>query len=223
MSDAPSPPRASRKVSQVAFYEEKVLPRLVDVALGRPFEKTRARVAGGLSGQVLEIGFGSGRNIPHYPDAVAHVWAVDPSGTAWDMAAKRIATSTVPIDFVGLDGQQLSLSDAIVDHVLVTWTLCTIPDVARALLETNRVLRPGGELHFVEHGRAADPRMARWQDRLTPTWERIAGGCHLNRPIPDIIATSGLMLQHLTTYTVPRSGPFGYMFEGTASKPLTEG
>lgn len=181
----------------------------------------RARVAGGLSGQVLKIGFGSGRNIPHYPDAVNHVWAVDPSTTAQDrdIAAKRIASSTVPIESIGLDGQQLSLPDAVVDHVLVTWTLCTIPDVASALLEMNRVLRPGGELHFVEHGQTADLRTARWQDHLTPAWGKISGGCHVNRPIPGISAGSGLILEDLTTYAVPRSGPFGYMSEGTASKP----
>lgn len=213
------PPESSEKGQRMPFYEERVLPRLIDVVLGGPFEKTRARVAGGLGGQVLEIGFGSGRNVPHYPDGVNHVWAVDPSTTAREIAAKRIASSTVPIDFIGLDGQQLSLPDAVADHVLVTWTLCTIPDVAGALLEMNRVLRPGGELHFVEHGRAADPRMARWQDHLTPAWKKISGGCHLNRPIPDIIAASGLVIEGLTTYTVPRSGPFGYMFEGIASKP----
>ena len=111
------------------------------------------------------------------------------------------------------------MADDSVDHVLVTWTLCTIPDADRALREVARVLRPGGLLHFVEHGRAADERTARWQDRLTPAWGRLAGGCHLNRPILDLIAGSGLALRDATTYTVPRSGPFGVMFEGTATKP----
>lgn len=205
----------------MAFYEDKILPRLVDVALGRPFEKTRAQVAAGLSGQVLEIGFGSGRNVPHYPNTVTRVWAVDPATTAQGIAAKRIAASTVPVDFIGLDGQDLPLPDAGVDHVLITWSLCTIPDAARALAEVHRVLRPGGDLHFVEHGRAADARTARWQDRLTPSWSRIAGGCHLNRPIFDLVAASGLELVDTVTYTVPHSGPFGVMFEGTARKPPT--
>lgn len=203
----------------MAFYEDRVLPRLIDVALGRPFEKTRARVAGGLSGQVLEVGFGSGRNVPHYPDAVERVWAVDPATAARRIAAKRISASSVPVEFVGLDGQHLSLPDASADHVLVTWTLCTIPDVDRALREVRRVLRPGGRLHFVEHGRAADARTARWQDRLTPAWGKVAGGCHLNRPIFDLIARSGLALDDARTYALPWTGPFGVMFEGTATKP----
>lgn len=207
----------------MTFYEDKVLPRLIDVALGRPFERTRARVTGGLSGKVLEIGFGSGRNVPHYPDTVQQVWAVDPASATQDIAAKRIAASTVSVEFVGLDGQNLPLSDAAVDHVLITWTLCTIPDVTRALVEVRRVLRPGGTMHFVEHGRAASARTAAWQDRLTPAWGKIAGGCHLNRPILDLVTASGLALENVTTYTIPRSGPFGVMFEGTAIKPPEAG
>lgn len=207
----------------MTFYEGRVLPRLIDAVLGRRFETTRARVAGGLSGQVLEIGFGTGRNVAHYPAAVRHVWAVDPAPADRGLAAQRIASSAVPVEFVGLDGQDLPLPAVSVDHVLITWTLCTIPDPARALEEVVRVLRPGGGLHFVEHGRAADPRTARWQDRLTPGWGKIAGGCHLNRPILDLVRASGLTLDNPLTYTVPRSGPFGVMFEGTGLKPLRSG
>lgn len=145
-----------------------MLPRLVDLVLGRAFEETRARVAAGVSGQVLEVGFGSGRNVPHYPDTVTRVRAVDPATGARGIAARRIAASSIPVEFVGSDGQDLPLPTASVDHVLITWSLCTIPDPARALAEVHRVLRPGGGLHFVEHGRAPDPRTTRWQDRLTP-------------------------------------------------------
>lgn len=200
------------------IYVDRVLPYLIDVALGRPFEKTRARVASGLSGQVLEVGFGSGRNIPHYPTAVDRVFAIDPSAGARAIAAKRLASSSVPVEFVGLDGQDLPLPESCVDHVLITWTLCTIPDVERALREIYRVLRPGGGLHFVEHGRSPDTRTARWQDRLTPAWGSVAGGCQLNRPILELVAASGLVLDEIETYKVPRSGPLGFMFEGTAVK-----
>ena len=202
----------------MAFYEDRVLPRLIDVALGRPFEQTRARVTGGLSGEVLEVGFGSGRNVAHYPDAVTRVRAVDPATGARRIAAGRIAARGVPVEFVGLDGQDLPLPDGAVDHVLITWTLCTIPDVARALGEVQRVLRPGGTLHFVEHGRADDARTVEWQDRLTPLWGRVAGGCHLNRPITELVSASGLTLGDVASYRVPRTGPFGVMVEGTANK-----
>lgn len=206
----------------MGFYNDRVLPHVMDAVLGRPYEQTRARVASGLSGQVLEVGFGSGRNVSHYPSAVSRVWAVDPAAAGRRIAAKRIASSAVPVDFIGLDGQDVPLPDASVDHVLITWTLCTIPDPARALREVIRVLRPGGALHFVEHGRSPDARTARWQDRLTPAWGMIAGGCHLNRPILELVAASGLALSQVTSSTsVARSGPISTMFEGTATKPTS--
>ena len=124
----------------------------------------------------------------------------------------------MPIDYVGLDGAQLPLEDASVDHVLTTWTLCTIPDVQRALAEVRRVLRPGGSLHFVEHGRAPDTRVARWQERLTPIQRRVFGGCHLNRPIDHLIDAAGLRLGTLDNYYAKGPKPFGYMFEGVATK-----
>lgn len=203
---------------RVGVYDDRVLPRLVDLALGRPFEKTRARVAVGLTGQVLEVGFGSGRNVPHYPSAVTRVLAVEPNAAGRKLAAERIAASKVPVEFVGLDGQDLPLADESVDHVLVTWTLCTIPDAERALAEVRRVLRPGGSLHFVEHGRSPRSRIARWQDRITPTWGKVAGGCHLNRSIPDLIAGSDLTVTRLEAYRMPGLELFGFMFEGAAAK-----
>lgn len=202
----------------MSLYTDRVLPRVIDVVLGKPFEETRARVASGLSGEVLEVGFGSGRNVPHYPSAVTGVRAVDPAAEGRRIAARRLAASPVPVSFVGLDGQDLPLDDGSVDHVLVTWTLCTIPDVDKALGEIRRVLRPGGSLHFVEHGRSPDDGAARWQDRMTPFWGRIAGGCHLNRRIPDLIEGSGLVMQRLSTYRA--SGPeiFSRLYEGVATK-----
>lgn len=201
------------------FYEEQVLPRFVDVALGgKQFTELRARVAADLDGEVLEVGFGSGRNVPHYPSAVKRVLAVDPAEVGRKIARRRLAASPVPVEFVGLDGENLPLADESVDHVLTTWTLCTIPDVVRALAEMRRVLRPGGALHFLEHGRAPDPAVARWQDRLTPIQRRVAGGCHLNRPVERLVTDSGLRITNLETYYLKGPRTFGSMYEGVATK-----
>ncbi len=203
----------------MGWYEERVLPRVVDVALrGKQFDRVRARVAGALDGEVLEIGFGSGRNVPHYPASVRRVRAVDPATLGRDLAAERVAASAVPVEYVGLDGEVLPLDDSSVDHVLTTWTLCTIPAVDRALEEVRRVLRPGGTLRFVEHGRSPDTGIARWQDRLTPIQRRVFGGCHLNRPIDRMLTDAGLTITQLDTYYLPGPKPFGYLYEGAAAK-----
>ena len=177
--------------ARMGWYADHVLPRLTDLVMRRrELTEIRARVAAELGGEVLEIGFGSGLNVPHYPPTITRVRAVDPATVGRRLAAGRVADSPVPVEYVGLDGQALPLESASVDHVLTTWTLCTIPDVAAALGEIDRVLRPGGRFHFVEHGRSPDPDVARWQDRLTPLQWRLAGGCHLNRRIDDLIAHS---------------------------------
>jgi ubiquinone/menaquinone biosynthesis C-methylase UbiE len=199
-------------------YERQVLPRVIDKLLGtRALAELRARVAGSLSGEVLEVGFGSGLNVPHYPAGVTRVLAVDPAEVGQRLAAKRVAESRIPVEFVGLDGEHLPLDDASVDHVLTTWTLCTIPHVDLALREIARVLRPGGRLHFLEHGRSPDPKVARWQDRITPIQRRLGGGCHPNRPIDELIDAAGLEIDELSNYYLtgtPRS--MGYMYEGQA-------
>ena len=135
------------------------------------------------------------------------------------LAAERVAASGVPVEYVGLDGEQLPLDDASVDHVLTTWTLCTIPDVERALAEMRRVLRPGGALHFVEHGRAPDPGVARWQERLNPLQRKVFGGCHLNRRIDALIRGAGLDVTRLENHYLKGPKPFGYMYVGVATKP----
>ena len=201
----------------MGIYQDQVLPRVTDAVMGRrEFIPIRERVSAALGGEVLEIGFGSGLNVPHYPAAVTRVRAVDPATAGRRLAAHRVAASPVPVEYIGLDGQELPLDPASVDHVLTTWTLCTIPDAERALSEVYRVLRPGGSLHFVEHGRSPDPRVARWQDRLTPLQRRLAGGCHLNRPIGRLMADSGLGLTRMDNYYAKGPKLFGYMFEGTA-------
>jgi ubiquinone/menaquinone biosynthesis C-methylase UbiE len=203
----------------MGFYDERILPRLTDrVMRRRELTEIRARVAADLDGEVLEVGFGSGLNVPHYPPTVTRVLAVDPATLGRKLAANRVAASPVPVDYIGLDGQTLPLDSASIDHVLTTWTLCTIPDVERALDEIRRVLRPGGSFHFVEHGRSPDATVARWQDRLTPLQRRVAGGCHLNRPIRDLVTGSGLTLTRIENYYSKGPKSFGYMYEGTAEK-----
>ena len=203
----------------MGWYAEHVLPRAMDVVM-RAGEYTviRARVAAGLSGEVLEVGFGSGLNVAHYPPAVTRVFAVDPATVGRKLAAPRVAARSLPVEYIGLDGQSLPLPADSVDHALTTWTLCSIPDVQLALREINRVLRPDGTLHFIEHGRSPDANVARWQDRLTPIQRRVAGGCHVNRPIDKLIAGSGLHVTRMDTYYLSGPKPFGYSYEGVATK-----
>lgn len=204
----------------MSFYEAHILPRLTDLIMrGAEFSRMRSRVMAGLTGEVLEIGFGSGLNVPRYPPGVKRVQAVDPATVGRKLAAGRIAASPVPVEFVGTDAQALPLADASVDNAVSTWTLCTIPDVQRALTEVRRVLRPGGALHFVEHGLSPDPKVARFQDRFTPVQRRLAGGCHLNRPIGDLLRASGLEVTQLDNYYVSGPRSTGYMYEGIAVRP----
>jgi len=176
----------------MSFYEDRILPRVIDRLLDNDeVAAYRQQVCTDLSGVVVEIGFGSGLNVPHYPPALTRVLAVDPAELGRELAADRVAASHVDVDFVGLDGEVLPIDDASVDGVLATFTLCTIPDVGQALRELYRVLRPGAEFHFVEHGRAEAVRPQRWQGRINPVWKRVAGGCHLDRPIGDLVRAAG--------------------------------
>jgi len=204
----------------MGLYRDQVLPRIVDLAMrGGDLEEVRARVAARLDGEVLEIGFGSGLNIPFYPAAITRVWAVDPAAVGRKLAAKRAAASAVPIDYIGLDAERLPVGDASADHVLSTWTLCTIPDPMVALAEVIRVLRPGGAFHFAEHGRSPDAKVARTQDRLNPLQQRVFGGCNVNRPIGELVTASGLELTRLENYYLKGPQATGYIFEGIAVKP----
>jgi ubiquinone/menaquinone biosynthesis C-methylase UbiE len=203
----------------MGFYERSVLPRVVNVMCGTgQIDKLRARVAEGLAGEVLEVGFGSGLNVPHYPAEVERVYAVDPSFTGRRLAGKRVAASPVPVEYVGLDGQDLPLKARSVDAALSTFTLCTIPDVGRALGEIHRVLRPGGTVHFLEHGLSPDGRVAAWQHRLTPVQRRIGGGCHLDRPIDRLLSEAGFELGEVRNYHLKGPKTFGYMYEGVARR-----
>lgn len=200
------------------WWDEHVLPRAVNLVCGLgELDRLREPVCAGLHGDVLEVGFGSGLNVPHYPDAVRSVTAVEPSDVAWRLAAERVAASPVEVHRGGLDGQRLDAPDAGFDCVLSTFTMCTIPDVEAALGEIRRVLRPGGSLHFAEHGLAPDPGVARWQHLIQPAWGPVAGGCHLDRPIADLIAGAGLHLERVDRFYGAGPKPFGYFYLGSAT------
>jgi SAM-dependent methyltransferase len=211
----------------MGWWSDSLVPRATDVLLGAGrIHDLRERVCAGLVGEVLEIGFGSGLNASHYPAAVTKVWAVEPSDVAWDIAEARQRESArgepgrPPVVRAGLDGQVLDLPDASMDSVLSTFTLCTIPDVVAALREVRRVLRPGGALHFLEHGLAPDPGVARWQHRLTPVQRRVAAGCHLDRPVATLVEEAGLVVEDLENFYLGRAVPglkvAGHLYLGRA-------
>jgi ubiquinone/menaquinone biosynthesis C-methylase UbiE len=203
----------------MGWWLEQVVPRVAHACLDvAEVRKLRPPVCEGLAGDVAEIGFGSGLNVPHYPAEVAGVWAIEPSDVAWRMARPRLAGSRIPVHRAGLDGQAMDLPDDRFDAVLSTFTLCTIPDVDVALAEVSRVLRPGGTFHFLEHGRSPEPRVARWQDRMQPVYGPVAGGCHLNRPIADIVDRSSLAVERVDRFYAGGAKPFAYLFRGHARK-----
>ena len=168
----------------------------------------------------MELGFGSGHNVAFYPPVVTRVDAVEPADIAWRLAARRVAASTVPVRRAGLDGQTLPFADDSYDAVLSTWSLCTIPDVAAALREVRRVLKPGGSLRFVEHGLAPDPAVRRWQHRLEPVQQRVAGGCHLTRPIVQTLTDAGFVIEDVDVFYEPGAPKvLGALALGTALSP----
>jgi ubiquinone/menaquinone biosynthesis C-methylase UbiE len=204
----------------VSFYRDHVLPRLVDRACNSAeLREWRAGVTAGLSGTVVEIGFGSGLNVPHYPDTVELVHAVEPSGRARTLARRRISETSVPIEHLELEAEALPLPDDSCDGALSTFTLCTIPDVDAALTELRRVLRPGGRFHFLEHGRSPDPGVATWQQRLEPLQRRVAGGCHLTRCPADLVESAGFELVRVDSRYARGPRPWSWFTEGVAVNP----
>jgi ubiquinone/menaquinone biosynthesis C-methylase UbiE len=205
----------------MGLYSERVLPRIIDAACGsKKVEPLRRRVCAHLAGDVVEIGFGSGLNVPFYPATVTRVAAIEPSDVGWKLADERLKAATVPIERSGLDGESLPFADDSFDAALSSWTLCTIPDIATALGELRRVLKPGGTLHFVDHGLAPDERVRRWQRRLDPLEQRLLGGCHLTRPIVDLLTTAGFTIVELDVFYEEGAPKFaGADSLGTALSP----
>lgn len=201
----------------MGVYEQQILPRLIDLVLGtKAMGELRSRALDGISGTVLEIGFGSGTNLPYYPAEVRRVLAVDPATVGRKLAARRLAASSIPVEFIGLDGETLPLDDHSVDNAVSTWTLCTIDDVGAALSEVRRALKPRGRLYFLEHGLAPDPHLARRQHRFTPLQQRIAGGCRLDRDHRALLTEAGFELERIANFQIAGPKAASYMYAGIA-------
>jgi ubiquinone/menaquinone biosynthesis C-methylase UbiE len=202
------------------FYDNRILPHLLNVFMNtKGTREERKRSLADVKGAVLEVGFGSGLNLPYYPGTVTKVVGVDPSHTSAQLARKRIAASSFPVEFVGLSAERLPVADASFDSVVSTFTLCTIPDVAGALAEMRRALKPEGRFHFVEHGHADDPRVARWQDRLNGFEQKVFGGCHLNRDISELIRQAGFDIERLDHAYLKGAPKFaGFLYRGVAKR-----
>jgi ubiquinone/menaquinone biosynthesis C-methylase UbiE len=202
----------------VGFYQRRILPRLIDFAMRqKQLGRLREELVGRARGRVLELGIGSGRNLPFYPRDLEILLGLDPSRELLRMARTHAAWVHFPVELSEGGAENIPLDDGTVDHVVTTWTLCSVADPMRALAEVRRVLRPGGSLLFIEHGQAPEPRVQRRQDRLTPLWRRLAGGCHLNRPIDRLIEGSGLRLAELETGYLVKGPRFAtYHYRGRA-------
>jgi SAM-dependent methyltransferase len=201
----------------MGFYSDVILPRLCDLAMRNeqllPF---RERVIGAAEGRVLEIGVGSGLDLPFYRSSVPEVLALEPSPRLVRMARGVSHQAKTPVSFLEASAEAIPLDQHCVDTIVTTWTMCSIPRAEAALAEMRRVLRPSGRLLFAEHGRAPDESVQRWQDRLTPAWRCIAGGCHLNRPIRSMIEDAGFRVDRIETGYIPGPRPMTYMYEGSA-------
>ena len=203
----------------MSFYSRNILPYLLDSAMSaKPIMKQRAKVVPLAEGRVLEIGIGAGQNLAFYdPAKVTHVWGLEPEEGMRRRAAKRAGNLPFSFEFLGLEAERIPLEDHAADTVLVTYTLCSIPQVQMALTGMRRVLKPGGKLIFCEHGEAPDANVAGWQRFLQPMWGCIGGGCHLGRPIPKLIQDGGFKIDRLETMYLPNTPRFaGYNYWGTA-------
>ncbi|ANW02497.1 class I SAM-dependent methyltransferase [Bradyrhizobium icense] len=200
----------------MGFYNDIILPRICDLAMrNKQLRPYRERVIGAAEGRVLEIGIGSGRNLPFYRPLVTDLLALEPAPKLIAMAREAPHPGT-PVNFIEASAEAIPLDDSSVDTVVTTWTLCSIPDAAMALTEMRRVLRPAGKLLFVEHGMAPDKNVRRWQDWLTPAWRCISGGCHLNRPISTMIEAAGFRIDRVETGYMPGPKAMTFMYEGSA-------
>ena len=204
----------------MSWYEDKLLPRLINVACSsKPTRKQREKIVPRASGDILEIGFGSGLNLPYYDrDKVRHIWGLEPSAGMRGIAAAGIAESDLEVELIDLPGEEIPLSDNCVDTVLVTYTLCTIDDVASALEGMRRVLKPDGQLLFCEHGKAPDAKVVKWQERMNPAWKKFAGGCNMNRDIPGALTAAGFEIQDDNRMYIPGIKSLSYNYWGAATK-----
>ena len=204
----------------MGFYNTHILPRLLDKACGiGPITKQRAKIVPLAEGIVLEIGIGSGQNLPHYnPKHVSKIIGVDPDDAIWKRSEVRRKTCPIDVERIGLSGEEIPMEENTADTVVVTYSLCTIPDPVKALLEMKRILKPGGRILFSEHGKAPDAAVAKWQSRIDPMWKKIAGGCHSGRDIPDLFKQADLQFETLEQMYIPGPKVLSYNFWG-ATRP----
>jgi ubiquinone/menaquinone biosynthesis C-methylase UbiE len=201
----------------MSFYREHVLPWLIDQSMRQSrLAPYRSRVVSAASGRVLEIGIGSGLNLPLYGNTVSQIIGIEPSAKLLHMTRAASLRTSVPLDLIEGTAEALPIDDRGIDTVVTTWTMCSIPILERALQEIRRVLRPAGRLLFVEHGRAPEPRVRWWQDHLTPVWKRFSGGCHLNRAIEEIVGHAGFRFEHLDKGYMRGPKAMTFMYEGSA-------
>lgn len=201
------------------WYERYVVPSMIDFACStKPVRKQREKIVPRAYGDVLEVGIGSGLNLPYYDrERVRHVWGLEPSQAMREKTRRRLAVDPLPLDFIDLPGEQIPLDDNSVDTVLLTYTLCTIPDPLAALEGMRRVLKPGGVLLFCEHGRAPDAAVQKWQDRLNGTWRRLAGGCNMNRDVPALLTAGGFTILDEERMYIPGLRVLSYNYWGAAA------
>jgi SAM-dependent methyltransferase len=201
----------------MGFYQDRVLPYLIKLAMrNRRLVPYRERVISGAQGRVLEIGIGSGLNLPFYGDSVTQIVGLDPSAKLLEMARKAARQKSMPLDLIEGSAESIPLEERSIDTVVTTWALCSVPEASRALEEMRRVLKPGGRLLFVEHGRSPEQRVQWWQDHLTSAWKHVSGGCHLNRAVSELIRTNGFRIERLDTGYMQGPKPMTFMYEGTA-------
>ena len=202
----------------MGFYAKHILPRCLDAACGiGPISKQREKVVPHAEGVVLEIGIGSGQNLPFYNrDKVSKIIGVDPDEYIWKRSAKRRADCEIEVERIGLSGEDIPLDKNIADTVVVTYSLCTIPDAVKAHREMTRILKPGGKILFTEHGKAPDEAIHKWQRRIDPLWGKIAGGCRSGRDIPELFRQAGLKFDTLEEMYIPGPKVLGYNYWGAA-------
>ena len=202
----------------MGLYARRVLPHIINLAMKNK-DATRLREAWipRARGEVLEIGIGSGLNLPFYSSEVERVFGVEPSLALQEMARRMVSAGRTKVEFLSQSAEDpLPLPDQSIDTIVMTWTLCSIPNASQALAQMRRVLKKQGRLLFIEHGHAPDPGVVAWQDRLTPIWRKIGGGCHLNRKIDELIASAGFQIAELKTYYLPGPRPMTYTYQGFA-------
>ena len=206
----------------MSFYERAILPRLIHAGMRQErFRPYRQRLVSAAEGRVLEIGFGSGLNVPMYKGLTLLI-GLDPSARALSIARLAASQATYPVEILEGSAEAIPIDGHSVDTVVAAWTLCSIPDVTRALREVRRVLTPSGRFLFVEHGQSPDANVATWQQRLTPLWKRIAGGCHLNRPVRPLVEQAGFRIERMHTGYMPGPRPLTFMYRGLRSASLVD-